>query len=94
MSILRTIAYLLLCLVSRTRPFGDDVLLGFSVGREGEGDTGKGGALFAKISCCATCCCLRLLTKSIPTISWAFERPSPATSETLPEGLLYIAGGP
>lgn len=37
--------------------------------------------------------CLGLLTKSIPTISCALERPSPATSAML-LGLLYAAGGP
>lgn len=33
------------------------------------------------------------LTKSMPTMSWALERPSPAASAML-FGLLYVWGGP
>jgi hypothetical protein len=40
------VPYLLLCLISRARPFGDDVFFGLGVGSEGEGDTGEGGALY------------------------------------------------
>ena len=38
-------------------------------------------------------CYPRLLTKSMPTMSWALERPSPATSAMVLV-LLYTAGGP
>jgi hypothetical protein len=37
--------YLLLGLIASTRPLGNDIFLGFSVGRKGEGDAGKGSAL-------------------------------------------------
>lgn len=85
--------YLLLCLVAGTGPFGDDVLLGLRVGREGEGDTGEGGALKDSRSAAVARIAARLharlgkLTKSMPTISWALERPSPATSAMAPPGL-------
>jgi hypothetical protein len=91
-----TTTYLLLCLVARARPFGDDVLLGLGVGSKGECDTGEGGALWSWNQLLPhvlpEACCVAL-TKSIPTISCAFERPSPATSDKTP-GLLYVAGGP
>ena len=46
-------AYLLLGLVARARPLGDDVFFGLGVCRKGKGDAGEGGALEA-VSACAT----------------------------------------
>jgi hypothetical protein len=39
------LAYLLLCLVTSTRPLSDDVLFGLGVGSKGECDAGKGSTL-------------------------------------------------
>lgn len=74
--------YLLLCLVTGSRPFRDDVLLGLGVCGEGESYAREGGTLRERGQQAEG----RPgwvpggLTKSIPTISWALERPSPATS--------------
>lgn len=39
------LVYLLLGLITRTRPLGDDVFLGLGIGRKGKGNAGKGSTL-------------------------------------------------